>query len=131
MGDYEGLLNALRQVPWALNPNLPVDINDQATTWHNSFIGTCKSFIPNRTIKIRPMDKPWFTHDVKIAIRNRNRFYKRFHRSKRADHYSDWKRSAMEPNFKINLAKKKHQEQIKSLLMNTSPNDKTYWKLAK
>jgi hypothetical protein len=77
------------------------------------------------------MNKPWFNHDVKIAIRFRNRNYKRFQRTKRADHYADWKRSAMEANFTINVAKKRHQEKIKSLLLNTSPNDKTYWKIAK
>jgi hypothetical protein len=37
----------------------------------------------------------------------------------------------MEANFQINIAKKNHQEKIKSLLMTTNPNDKTYWKLAK
>jgi hypothetical protein len=131
MGNYPGLHQALGQTNWETNNDIPVDINVLSTSWHNLFMETCKAFIPNRSIKIRPMDKPWFTHTVKIAIRNRNRFYKRFGRTKRADHYADWKRSAMEANFAINLAKKNHQEKIKSLLLNTNPNEKTYWKLAK
>jgi hypothetical protein len=131
MGDYNGLHDALSHVNWVNENIIPNDINSLATYWHTSFMDTCRSFIPNRSIKIRPMDKPWFNHTVKIAIRNRNRFYKRFGRTKRADHYADWKRSAMEANFQINLAKKNHQEKIKSILLNTNPNEKTYWKLAK
>ena len=130
-GDYQGLLTELEKVPWGDGNTQQNTIDDKATNWKNSFMDTCKSFIPNRTIKIRPTDKPWFTHDVKIAIRHRNRCYKRFKRTRRADHHADWKRSAMATNFIINLAKKNHQEKIKSLLLTTNPNEKTYWKLAK
>jgi hypothetical protein len=115
IGDYQGLQTALGQVAWGTENDTPGDINTLAASWHTSFLNTCKTFIPNRTIKIRPMDKPWFTHTVKTSIRNRNRLYKRLCRTKRADHHADWKRSAMEANFAINLAKKKHQEKIKSL----------------
>jgi hypothetical protein len=130
-GDYQGLSTALSQVPWSDELNRFDHINEQAISWQNSFLNTCKTYIPNRSIKIRPMNKPWFNHDVKIAIRFRNRNYKRFQRTKRDDHYADWKRSAREANFTINVAKKRHQDKIKSLLLNTSPNDKTYWKIAK
>ena len=91
----------------------------------------CKSKIPNRVITIRPRDKPWFNHEVKTAIKRRNRCYKRFKRTRRPDHEADWKRSAKEANLYMNKAKLAHQEKIKNLLLGTSPGEKKYWKIAK
>jgi hypothetical protein len=77
------------------------------------------------------MDKPWFTHQVKIAIRRRNRLYKRFQRSRLAAHEQSWKLKAIEANFIIKQAKSAHKEKIKNLLMTTSMGEKKYWQIAK
>ena len=132
-GDYPALLQALSNVPWdpALAPPDNIDINELALSWHSKFIDTCKAFVPNRFIKIRPMDKPWFNHDVKIAIRNRNRFYKRFLRTRTQVHHDDWKRSAKVANYVMNQAKQDHQAKIKKMLMDIKPGAKKYWKVAK
>jgi hypothetical protein len=92
---------------------------------------TCKTFVPNRIIKIRPMDKPWLNHEVKIAIKNRNRFYKRFLRTRTQDHHDDWKRAAKVANYVMSKAKQDHQNKIKKLLLDIRPGAKKYWKLAK
>jgi hypothetical protein len=129
-GDFPGLLNDLLDVPWGVG-DLFEDIDDISDFWHKSFMQTCKTKIPNRIIKVRPMDKPWFNHEVKVAIRNRNRLYKRFKRTMNPTHANDWKYAAREANFCMSKAKKAHSDKIKSLLMTTNTGDKKYWKLAK
>jgi hypothetical protein len=91
----------------------------------------CKKNIPHRTVKIRPMDKPWITHEVKKALKVRNRLYKRYQRSRLLEHENSWKHSAIQANFKINQAKLAHKEKIRNLLMTTSIGEKKYWKIAK
>jgi hypothetical protein len=77
------------------------------------------------------MDKPWFNHEVKLAIHNRNRLYKRYKRTRNPTHATDWKHAAREANFHMSMAKKAHSDQIKSFLMTMDTGDKKYWKLAK
>jgi hypothetical protein len=130
-GDYQGLLQELEFIPWATGLTTFDDIDDMADYWQKSFMNACRLKIPNRMVKIKPTDKPWFNHDVKLAIRNRNRCFKRHKRTKLLTHYEDWKRSAREANFQMNLARATHKNKIKSLLMETSTGEKKYWKIAK
>ncbi|OWF56236.1 hypothetical protein KP79_PYT25638 [Mizuhopecten yessoensis] len=45
----------------------------------NKFIlDTCKTFIINKVVNIRPRDKPWLTNEVRRAFRTRDRYYKLF-----------------------------------------------------
>jgi hypothetical protein len=130
-GDYNGLVTDLSNVPWATGNALFDDIDDLADYWHKSFMDVCKSNVPNRVVRIKPMDKPWMTHNVRLAIRRRNRLYNRLKRTRRPDHEEAWKHSAKEANFIMNQAKKAHKEKIKNLLMNTNTGEKKYWMIAK
>ena len=130
-GNYPELLNDLQNIPWNVGTDTFEDIDDMANYWHKSFMDACKLRIPNRFIKIKPSDKPWFNHEVKLAIRNRNRLYNRYKRSKSLSHAADWKYAAKDTNFIISKAKKNHTEKIRRLLLTTNTGEKTYWKLAK
>jgi hypothetical protein len=131
-GDYPGIIEELRSVPWGTGHDLfNDDIDGIAEYWQTSFKDICKEKIPNRIIRVRPMDKPWFTHTVKRAIYIRNRLFKRFKRTRQPNHEADWKNSAKETNFLIRVAKREHTEKIKRRLLDTSPSEKNYWKLAK
>jgi hypothetical protein len=131
MGDYNGLLNDLNRAPWDVGTDTFDDINDMAIFWQGTFIDICKSKIPNRVIKIRPMDKPWFTNDVRIAIRHRNRLYKRFKRTRLTQHEEAWKHAARETNYVMSVEKMAHTEKIRQRLMDISIGEKVYWKIAK
>ena len=130
-GDFDGLITELGSVPWRLGYDLFEDIDDIASYWQSSFMELCKIKIPNRTIKIRPRDKPWITNEVKISIRKRNRLYKRFKRTRTIEHQAIWKQAARETNFYMHQAKLAHTDKIKKLLMDTKVGEKKYWKIAK
>jgi hypothetical protein len=131
-GDYPALRQTLSNIPWDTeNAQQAIDIDNLALSWHSKFMDTCKAFIPNRQIKIRPMDKPWFNHESKIAIRNRNRYYKRFLRTRTQLHHDDWKHASKLANYVMSKAKQSHQDKINKMLMDIRPGAKKYWKLAK
>jgi hypothetical protein len=130
-GDYNGLVRELKNTPWHIGPELYEEIDDMAEYWHKSFMEACKIHVPNRFIKVRPRDKPWITHQVKDAIRKRNRMYKRFKRTRSLEHELIWKQTAREANYYMNLAKAEHITKIKSMLMDLRVGEKKYWKIAK
>jgi len=54
----------------------------------NTVLFQCASyFIPNRTITIRPQDKPYITRECRRADRIRNRWHKTFQRTRNPFHY--------------------------------------------
>jgi hypothetical protein len=130
-GDFENLVKELKDVPWRVGLETFEDIEDITNYWVTSFIDLCKTKIPNRTIKIRPKDKPWMTRAVKICIRKRNRAYKRFKRTGQPNHHVIWKTIAREANYQMHLAKLEHIEKVKRQLMDMTVGEKKYWKLAK
>jgi hypothetical protein len=130
-GDYTGLLEELHNIPWDNAYRLHQDIDDIANYWQKTFMEACKTKIPNRTIKIRPRDKPWITHEVQLSIRKRNRQYKRFKRTRLPEHESIWKHEAKTTNYLMNMAKKNHNEKTRKLLMDPATGVKKYWKIAK
>jgi hypothetical protein len=77
-GNYNQLQNELNEVPWGVGPNSFDDIDNMTEFWQRSFMQVCKKNIPNRLIKIRPMDKPLLTHEVKVSLRRRNRLFSQF-----------------------------------------------------
>ena len=130
-GDFEGLINELTNTPWQVGFELFEDIDDIADFWLKSFMDACKSKIPNRIIKVRPMDKPWITNQVKMYLRIRNRKFKRFKRTKLHEHEVAWKMAVREANYYMHHAKLAHVEKIKTMLTNLSVGEKKYWKIAK
>jgi hypothetical protein len=130
-GNYPALLNDLSNIPWDVGMETLLDIDAMESYWHSMFMDTCKARIPNRIMKIRPSDKPWFNREVKLAIRSRNRLFNRYKRTKNPIHAAVWKTSAKHTNYLISKAKKDHTEKIRHLLMTTETGAKKYWKLAK
>ena len=79
-GDYVGLNRDIGLAPWRLCYEFYEEIDDITDFWYGLYSELCRSKVPNRTIKIRPNDKPWITREVKQSIKTRNRLFKRFHR---------------------------------------------------
>jgi hypothetical protein len=130
-GDYESLIRDIGLAPWRLSYELYEDIDDMADFWYGLYMELCRSNVPNRTIKVRPNDKPWITRDVKQSIRQRNRLFKRFKKTRLSEHEIIWRRVSKETNFLMNQAKIAHVEKIKNLLMDLTVGEKKYWKIAK
>ena len=92
-GDFNQLNTQIGRHPW--DQILATDDLDSATTdWTDTFLHLCKESIPNRNIRVRPQDVPWMTHECKRAIRDRNRLYQRFKRTRNINHEDIWRNKA-------------------------------------
>lgn len=54
------------------------DVDILYNKWYKSFRQILETFVPNRTVVIRPRDKPWMNSEIRKAIRRRNRLLKLF-----------------------------------------------------
>jgi exonuclease III len=81
-GNYDLLNISICNHPWDDILSAQPDIDSKTVKLTETFLDLCKGNILNRSIRVRPRDLPWMTQECKRLIRDRNRAYKKFQRSK-------------------------------------------------
>jgi exonuclease III len=130
-GDYAKLNEAIRAYRWDEGLGLDNDINTKTETWTKTYLQLCSESIPNRVIKVKPRDLPWFTHECKCLIRTRNRLYNKFKRTRRIEDETVWKNKAREVRVSLNLARLKYRHDMMDSLSDPNLAPKKYWSLVK
>ena len=95
------------------------------------FIKTCKEFVDFRTITICPQDKPWMTKPIKMKLRKRDSWHKRWKATGRLHCLEIFHQKRNEANEAIKNAKAIHYDNIKQRLSDPNLSSKEYWKLLK
>ena len=77
-GNFEGFNLEIDNFDWnsfLLSVN---DVDEMAIKFSDKYLEMAKSFIPSKTVTIRPTDKPWFNSAIRKEIRTRDRLHKHF-----------------------------------------------------
>jgi hypothetical protein len=74
--DYAVLRQNLLNIDYDNIVTNSIDIDDIYYKWHKEFREILETSIPNRTVIIRPRDKPWMNSGIRKEIRKRNRVLK-------------------------------------------------------
>jgi hypothetical protein len=75
-GDYDGFRHALNNANWD-ECFVNNDVNEACAKWTDKFLNIAKTYIPNRTVLIRPRDSPWFTSELRQMKRKLIRLYRK------------------------------------------------------
>ena len=130
--DYVGLNESLSE---NLNRDVTItqaqNIDECLTIFNSILLEYMKQYIPNRTIKVRPRDKPYITHVCRMADRDRDRWHKKFQRTKNPDHYEIFKEKRRVAKATRKEAKLRYQNRLVQKLSADNANRKDYWKLVK
>ena len=88
--------------------------------------------IPEKTVTIRPNDKPWCDSMLRKTIRIRNRLRQKALKSKKAEHWADYRKVRNRVNNMKKHAILNYYNNIETHLNDCSKNNnKLYWKLIK
>ena len=86
----------LSNINWEDCTRDSIQIDDVYGNWFRHFRLIIDKYIPNKTVVIRPRDKPWMIPAVRTAIRKRNRLLNQF--SKRKTDFL-WRRYINQSNY--------------------------------
>jgi hypothetical protein len=99
----------------------------QFTKVFNDFVKKC---IPNKTVLIKPNDKPWFDGTIKRYIRIRNRLKKIAIKSNKTNDWGKYKTMRNQLNNSKKHAKEHFFSNLEVNLINLQSNDKRgFWKV--
>jgi len=129
--DFKGLNQAIQNYNW--DTCFQVDSIDEVNQrWTSSFLTLAREYIPNKTIRIRPKDVPWFTSELRDLKKQKDRIHKIAKASKLA---ADWHNFRAARNLyigKLREAERKYKLDLATRLQNPSNiNSKTWWQLTK
>ena len=102
-------------------------IDEVYRNWFCCFENIVKKHIPSRTVEIRPKDKPWFTSEIRKAIRKRNRLLKK-HWVKKTTF--TWQRYKVQRNSTTSLirnAKISYYQKLNIQLSDPMLSSKKWW----
>lgn len=129
--DESRLLSALMNVHW---DDVFVDVDDVDTLynrWLDCFRLVLQTYVPNRTVVIRPQDKPWINSEVRRAIRKRNRLLKTFCHYKNPE---TWELYRQQRNFTTSLIRRRklsYYSYLNEKLQHSSLGPKKWWGIIK
>ena len=130
-GDYPSLNLALSEIPFIDILSNIESIDTCVSTWTELVLQAAREFIPNKTIKIKPQDKPWMTSHIKTLLKLRNRSFSRYNKSKKDRHKTVYNNIANRLTAEIRQAKHSYRKSIIDQITESVPNPKNFWKLHK
>ena len=92
---------------------------------------TVREYVPHRTVKVCPRDKPWINKEVKSLIKKRDHLYRRYKRSQRIEHFDTYITVKTQVNTSIVQAKENHTNKLISKLEDPKTPPKQYWNTLK
>ena len=74
--NFEGLNYALQNVNWELCFEQP-NVDFACSKWSKIFLNLARQYIPNRVVKIRTDDKPWYNSELRKLSRKKNNLHRK------------------------------------------------------
>jgi hypothetical protein len=130
-GNYNELNRDLSYAPWNLTLPTVDTLDEEVEYFTNLFLDTAKFHIPNYTIKVKPRDKPYITHKCRTDDKVRNRWHKKYQRTKDIRDYLIFKEKRHKAKSTRRQAKQEYDRRMFLKLNNPNICPKDYWKTAK
>lgn len=130
-GNYEELNRDLSLAPWNTLPPSFETIDDRVDYFNNLLLDAAKYHIPFYKIKIRPHDKPYITHACRKADKIRDRWHKKFQKTRNINDYEAFKEKRRIAKITRHSAKQDYDLRMYKKLSDPNVSSKDYWKTAK
>lgn len=127
--DYEALREDINTYTW--ENCFDADVNIYANNVINQIQTIAKNNIPNKLIKVRPLDVPWMTNSIRVNIRKRKRLYKKARMTNSQYYWQRFKSIRNETILLIREAKSNYFCKLSNKLKNESLSSKDWWKTLK
>ncbi|MEW8547708.1 MAG: reverse transcriptase family protein, partial [Candidatus Thiodiazotropha sp.] len=107
------------------------DINVYADNINVSIVSLASECIPNRQIRIKPLEPPWITTFLKRHIRKRKRAYKKAKKTNKESHWKTFKKLRNRVVTMIRESKNTYYEKLAEKLRSNTLSTKDWWSTLK
>ena len=129
--DENKLRNALLNAPWDVVFADIQNIDTLYNAWFDCFRDVLMTHVPNKTVVIRPRDKPWMNSEVRRAVRKRNRLLKKFCANKNPENWELYRRQRNNTTTLIRKSKISFYNKLNNKLNDALLGPKKWWGIVK
>ena len=123
--------NSIQNFDWN-RAFLNLSINDQVEIFNHTLLNIFRNFFPHETIKCNPKDPPWITKDIKMALRRKNRLYRKYISSgKKQEDEINLNNTTDIVSKLITESKEIYFTNLGKRLIDPNTSPKTYWTILK
>ena len=131
--DFQTFNNDIANIDWQIFLfNDHNDINIACDRFNSKYSELAQKNIPRKSVTIRPNDKPWFTSELRLEIRKRDRLRKKARSSNSLIVYENYRKQRNHVNNLKKATKQSFYLDVHGLIdQYSSNNSRDFWKLAK
>jgi hypothetical protein len=107
------------------------DINDMVHTLTDIILNAATECIPNKTVKIRPKDKPGYTQQIDKMFKDCHRLHRKFKRTRNLLHRQQYEDKRREAKKAFRNSKYHYYQNLTNKILNPETTTKSFWKLVK
>ena len=130
-GDYDAIKQHMQGIDWEDRFLDSLDVNLVNENINGEITYAVHTFIPQKTIRIRPRDKPWIDNNIKCKIRKRNRLHKKAKYRNLASDWQNFRNIRNEVIIMIRDAKKNYIVKLQNSLVDKNIPPGKWWRIAK
>ncbi|KAG0711503.1 hypothetical protein GWK47_020499 [Chionoecetes opilio] len=127
--NWEGLQDALRHTPW--NNILTGDVDTQVRSFTSIIHSLQRRYVPTHTFTVKPLDRPWFGYDCRVAADEKSRAWRPFRRHPTHNNKQRHKEACVNMQRVQRVAQQRWQDKLKFKLSDRSVGSKSWWNALK
>jgi len=129
--DFKKFRSELSKFDWDTCVHLSNDIDESARLFTESFLSIAKRIVPNKTVTVRPNDKPWYNNELRNKRRDMLKLYRLAKNDKKGNMWVAYQRCRNTYMNDIRRAKLTYENtRLKSLACGHKTS-KQWWKVLK
>ena len=129
--DFNNMNDYLLNLPWEMIIDSNSSVDSNVENFYKVWEDICNYFVPNKSVIIRPRDKPWMTGSIRRLLRKRDRYHKMYRKTLNVTYLNLWKNARRIAKSEINKQKSKHTESVTDQLLCPTTSSKSFWKITK
>ncbi len=128
-GNYNDIRTNLNHTDWSLQKDL--DINIYAANISEYIVKLAVEYIPNKLVRIRTADPPWFHNELRKLIRKRKRAHRKAKLTNTPVHWSSYRKLRNETTTALRGARTHYFRKLSDRLKSGELTNKDWWKTFK
>ena len=131
LADFKAFRHALKQADWDSCFQYKTDVNVIYERWNKLFMQIAHKHIPNRKVTVRLGDKPWYSNELRLLKRRKNRIHKKAKFNNSPIHWHQFRIARNEYCQKLKAAEKQYYINLCDAVETNTFSNKSFWQTAK
>ncbi|KAG0700759.1 hypothetical protein GWK47_025469 [Chionoecetes opilio] len=123
--NWEGLQDALRHTPW--NSILTGDMDTHVGSFTSTIHSLQRMYVPTHTFTVKPLNRPWFGYDCRVAADEKSRAWRWFRRQTTHNNKQRHKEACVNMQRVQRVAQQRWQDELKFKLSGRSVGSNSWW----